>query len=235
MQTALEILRAAAATDASVLLLGESGSGKELAARGLHHAGARSRGPFVAVNCAAIPEALLEAELFGHERGAFTGAHRRRTALAKRSAAWWGGAMSEITHGQFVNGRYGDGHGPEDVVVLNPATGEEVRRFASATADDVAEAVAAARAVYPAWSKATPAERSGRLRELARRLAAGPQPALRFTKRALNQWLRLGGITSFDYSAALEIMNFFGGDAAEGARAIDEKRPPRYPSATPVD
>jgi enoyl-CoA hydratase len=71
--------------------------------------------------------------------------------------------------------------------------------------------------------------------EIARRLSAGPQPALRFTKRALNQWLRLGGITSFDYSAALEIMNFFGGDAAEGARAIDEKRPPRYPSATPAD
>jgi DNA-binding NtrC family response regulator len=85
MQAVLEILRAAAATDASVLLLGESGSGKELAARGLHHAGSRSRGPFVAVNCAAIPEALLEAELFGHERGAFTGAHRSRVGLLQEA------------------------------------------------------------------------------------------------------------------------------------------------------
>ena len=63
---------------------------------------------------------------------------------------------------------------------------------------------------------------------LARRLAEGPQPALRFTKRALNQWLRLGGITAFDYSAALEIMGFFAAAPAEGARAIVEKRPPRF-------
>ncbi len=63
---------------------------------------------------------------------------------------------------------------------------------------------------------------------LARRLAEGPQPALRFTKRALNQWLRLGGITAFDYSAAVEVMGFFAADPAEGARAIVEKRPPRF-------
>ena len=85
MQAALEFLRAAAASDASVLLLGESGTGKELAARGLHHAGRRSRGPFVAVNCAAIPETLLEAELFGHEKGAFTGADRRRVGLLQEA------------------------------------------------------------------------------------------------------------------------------------------------------
>ncbi len=66
---------------------------------------------------------------------------------------------------------------------------------------------------------------------LARRLALGPQFAQRFTKRALNQWLRLGGITSFDYSAALEIMGFFSPDPAEGARAITERRPPHFPSA----
>jgi enoyl-CoA hydratase len=64
--------------------------------------------------------------------------------------------------------------------------------------------------------------------EVARRLAGGPQPALRFTKRALNQWLRLGGIASFDYSAALEIMGFFSEEPAEGAQAILERRAPKF-------
>jgi enoyl-CoA hydratase len=78
-------------------------------------------------------------------------------------------------------------------------------------------------------SKAVPRERvKDEALELARRLAAGPQPALRFTKRALNQWLRLGGIASFDYSAALEILGFFSPDPAEGAQAILEKRPPDF-------
>ncbi|HEV8441746.1 MAG TPA: sigma-54 dependent transcriptional regulator [Methylomirabilota bacterium] len=81
MQAVFDQIRAVAESDASVFLIGPSGSGKELVARAIHFNSGRKAGPFVAVNCGAIPETLLESELFGHERGAFTGADRRRRGL----------------------------------------------------------------------------------------------------------------------------------------------------------
>jgi len=77
MQTVCKAVEKIAPSDATVLLLGESGTGKELCARGLHTKGQHSEGKFVAINCAAIPDALLESELFGYEKGAFTGATKQ--------------------------------------------------------------------------------------------------------------------------------------------------------------
>jgi len=74
----MEIVQQAAPSEATVLLLGESGTGKELLARALHDHSARGKGPFIAINCAAIPESILEGELFGYEKGAFTGATQSR-------------------------------------------------------------------------------------------------------------------------------------------------------------
>jgi transcriptional regulator with GAF, ATPase, and Fis domain len=81
VRSMLKLVDRVTATDVPVLLLGESGSGKELVARAIHENGARSRAPFVSENCGAIPESLLESALFGHVRGAFTGAQRSRSGL----------------------------------------------------------------------------------------------------------------------------------------------------------
>jgi DNA-binding NtrC family response regulator len=78
MQRLFDQVRLIAPTKANVLILGESGTGKEVLARAIHQAGQRAKRPFVAVHCAALPETLLESELFGHEKGAFTGAVQRR-------------------------------------------------------------------------------------------------------------------------------------------------------------
>ena len=75
-----------AKTDTTVLVTGESGTGKEVVARFIHQASARNRGPFVALNCAALPEQLLESELFGYERGAFTSAHQAKPGLIEMAA-----------------------------------------------------------------------------------------------------------------------------------------------------
>src|SRR5436309_5224132 len=81
MQAVFAFIRKVAVTNAPVLLLGESGTGKEMAAAAIHRRSTRKDGPFVAINCNAIPENLLESELFGHEKGAFTGAHIQRKGL----------------------------------------------------------------------------------------------------------------------------------------------------------
>jgi DNA-binding NtrC family response regulator len=85
LRRVLEIATQAAPSSATVLVLGESGTGKELIARYIHGKSSKAKGPFVAVNCAAIPESILESELFGHERGAFTGAVQKREGRFARA------------------------------------------------------------------------------------------------------------------------------------------------------
>jgi two-component system NtrC family response regulator len=86
MQAVFEMIRKVAPTSASVLILGESGTGKEMVAQALHRRSSRSSGPFVAINCNTIPENLLESELFGHEKGAFTGADAQRKGHIESAA-----------------------------------------------------------------------------------------------------------------------------------------------------
>ena len=85
MHEVFERVRKVAPTDATVLILGESGTGKELVARAVHAQSPRQDAPIIAVNCASIPDTLIESELFGHERGAFTGAHTSRAGLVEAS------------------------------------------------------------------------------------------------------------------------------------------------------
>lgn len=86
MQDVFGTIRKVATTNVPVLILGESGTGKEMAAMGIHRRSARKDGAFVAINCGAIPENLLESELFGHEKGSFTGAHAQRSGRIEMAA-----------------------------------------------------------------------------------------------------------------------------------------------------
>ena len=86
LKEALDLTGRAAGSDTTVLILGETGTGKELIARALHRASKRSDGPFIAINCGAIPEGLLERELFGHDKGSFTGADSTRPGLLEAAS-----------------------------------------------------------------------------------------------------------------------------------------------------
>jgi DNA-binding NtrC family response regulator len=97
MQSLFKQIGRVAPLDVNVLVQGESGTGKELVARAIYHHSKRSQGPFLAINCAAIPETLLESELFGHEKGAFTGAERQRI-----------GKFEQCHHGTILLDEIGD-------------------------------------------------------------------------------------------------------------------------------
>jgi DNA-binding NtrC family response regulator len=87
MQTIYETIESVAKSDANVLIVGESGTGKELIANAIHYNSLRARKPFIKVNCAALPKELIESELFGHTKGAFTGAHADKEGLVQHAAA----------------------------------------------------------------------------------------------------------------------------------------------------
>jgi len=99
MQEVCEIVQRAANIDVTVLISGETGTGKDLVARAIHHLSSRQQAPYVAVNCAAVPKDLLESELFGHERGAFTGAHQLKI-----------GRFESANHGSILFDEIGDLH-----------------------------------------------------------------------------------------------------------------------------
>jgi len=127
MRAAARLLTRVADKDSTVLLTGESGTGKELFARGLHALSPRRERPFVAVNCAAIPESLLENELFGHEKGAFTGADRRAPGRFEAAA---GGTLFLDEVGEIAPGVQG-----KVLRVLEERTFERVGGSRTLTAD----------------------------------------------------------------------------------------------------
>jgi transcriptional regulator with GAF, ATPase, and Fis domain len=116
----VELVERIAPLDAPVLILGETGTGKELFARAVHDRSPRAKGPFVAVNCAALPKALLESELFGFERGAFTGAERATPGLFERAE---GGTL-------FLD-EIGEAHLDLQATLLRAIERKEVRRLGS--------------------------------------------------------------------------------------------------------
>lgn len=133
MRAVLELARRASQSRATVLLSGETGSGKEVVAQAVHSLGRRAALPFVAVNCAAFPDSLLESELFGHVRGAFTGADRDKTGLFEQAG---GGTL-------FLD-EIGETSGPLQAKLLRVLQEREIRPVGGATTRKVGVRVVAA-------------------------------------------------------------------------------------------
>jgi DNA-binding NtrC family response regulator len=120
MQEVMRIVEMAAPSSASVLITGETGSGKEIVARSIHKLSPRASGPFVAINCSAIPETLMESEIFGHERGAFTGAAERRI-----------GCFELADGGTLLLDEIGEMPAPTQAKLLRVLEDRKVRRLGS--------------------------------------------------------------------------------------------------------
>jgi DNA-binding NtrC family response regulator len=133
MQEVMRIVEMAAPSSASVLITGETGSGKEIVARTVHKLSPRAGGPFVAINCSAIPETLMESEIFGHERGAFTGAAERRI-----------GCFELADGGTLLLDEIGEMPAPTQAKLLRVLEDRKVRRLGSKTETPVDVRVVAA-------------------------------------------------------------------------------------------
>jgi len=120
MQEVMRIVEMAAPSSASVLITGETGSGKEIVARSIHKLSPRANGPFVPINCSAIPETLMESEIFGHERGAFTGAAERRI-----------GCFELADSGTLLLDEIGEMPAPTQAKLLRVLEDRKVRRLGS--------------------------------------------------------------------------------------------------------
>src|SRR6202020_1787175 len=120
MQDVMRIVEQVAPSSASVLITGETGSGKEILARTIHKLSPRASGPFVAINCSAIPETLMESEIFGHERGAFTGAAERRI-----------GCFELADGGTLLLDEIGEMPAPTQAKLLRVLEDRKVRRLGS--------------------------------------------------------------------------------------------------------
>jgi DNA-binding NtrC family response regulator len=133
MQDVMRVIEMAAPSSASVLITGETGSGKEIVARTIHKLSPRANGPFVAINCSAIPESLMESEIFGHERGAFTGAAERRI-----------GCFELADGGTLLLDEIGEMPAPTQAKLLRVLEDRKVRRLGSKTETPVDVRVLAA-------------------------------------------------------------------------------------------
>jgi DNA-binding NtrC family response regulator len=133
MQDVMRIVEMSAPSSASVLITGETGSGKEIVARTIHKLSPRATGPFVAINCSAIPETLMESEIFGHERGAFTGAADRRI-----------GCFELADGGTLLLDEIGEMPAPTQAKLLRVLEDHKVRRLGSKTETPVDVRVLAA-------------------------------------------------------------------------------------------